>query len=453
LWSDCRRPLTGKEPMIASDRSGSPVDKSVALAYVGAIVPDRPPYNGSPFSRAGNMSQHSLLSGFISAGLNADIVLSQRPLRAYPASRVLWQRGEWVTLDNGLPAYLVPFVNLAVIRPLTVGLVILARLLAWNWQRRRVPHRVVYVFNLTEPSGLFCWLGARLGGAKVVAWINDINVPGQTVPATWPRRLDFWLQKKIIPSFDGIVAVSDLIIQDFAPGTSYIRVAGGVRPQVLEYFANAPREGREELDGTFTVVFAGSLDEANGVSELLQAFSLLTDPRFRLKIAGAGPLEVEVRDAVQADPRIEYCGYLSFDQVLELYATADVLVNMRITKRLDTQYFFPSKLIEYLATGVPVITTCTGHVGQEYADVAFLLPDESAQGLAEILGHVAGLPVQERIQRARMAQARIYERNTWDAHGRRVLDYIYQHVFGIDGPLPATTGDGHDQQTSHPHRT
>ncbi len=53
--------------------------------------------------------------------------------------------------------------------------------------------------------------------------------------------------------------------------------------------------------------------------------------------------------------------------------TADVLIDMRLTEALNTKYSFPSKLMEYLASGTPVITTCTGHVEEEFADIAYLL--------------------------------------------------------------------------------
>ena len=121
---------------------------------------------------------------------------------------------------------------------------------------------------------------------------------------------------------------------------------------------------------------AGGLEVANGVLELLEAFSLIRSNKYRLRIAGMGPLEHEVREAAEKDQRIEYCGFLPFDKVLDLYDSADVLINMRLTKTLNTKYFFPSKLMEYLTSGVPVITTCTGQTEDEFRDFVFLLKDE-----------------------------------------------------------------------------
>ena len=48
--------------------------------------------------------------------------------------------------------------------------------------------------------------------------------------------------------------------------------------------------------------------------------------------------------------------------------------------------------MECLTSGVPVITTCPGHVAEEYSELAFLLTDESPEALAQMIEHVALLP-------------------------------------------------------------
>lgn len=403
---------------------GKKVGTSVALAYVGAVVPDQPAFHTDAFSRAGNMFQENLLVAMKDAGLPASLILSQRPLRAFPNSRTICAAHSRVHL-NGLTISLLPFLNLPFIRPLTVGLVVLVSLLFWGWHQRK-SNRVVLTFNLTEPSGLFTLVGSRLIGAKAIAAVTDINVPGQTVSATLARRLDFWLQRRLIPRFDGLIVVTKRIIEDFAPDKPFVRIEGGVNGAVLQRFDAHP--GKFTGGSPFTIVAAGSLDEANGFIELLEAFSLLPGDNYCLRIAGAGPLEGMIRRAAEEDVRIQYCGYLPLDEVLALYQTADVLVNMRVTQRIKTDYFFPSKLIEYLASGIPVITTCTGHVEEEYAEIAFLLKDETPEALARIIEHVASMDPRLRAQKGQAAREYIRTRNTWEAQGHRVVEFIRSEV-------------------------
>lgn len=390
------------------------------LLYIGSVVPDLPEYRNEAFSRAGNMCQESLIVSLAKAGIHISGVVSQQPMRSFPNSRVLWYSGGRAQIGDHV-VNLVPFVNLPVLRQLSVGFAVFLTILRWGLRSRSEP-RVVYTFNLTEPSGLFTLIASRLIGARMIAWINDINIPGQTVPPTVSRRLDYWLQRRIIPHCDGLVVVSEAIIRDFAPSVKFLRVEGGIRSDVLQQIAIRMQKRVE--DDRFTIISVGSLNEANGIREILSAFSLLPGRQFRLLIAGTGPLADEVRRASQLDDRITYCGFLDFEKVLDLYDQADVLINMRLTKKVKTEYFFPSKLIEYLASGVPVITTCTGHVETEFAEVAFLLRDESPEALANLIIRVSEMSPEDRRRKGWEAHDFIVRRYSWEAQARRIADFI-----------------------------
>lgn len=390
------------------------------LFFIGSVVPDLPAYRNEAFSRAGNMPQENLIASLTAAGVHISGIISQHPMRSFPHSRVLWYRGGKFKI-KGHVVNLIPFINLPLLRPLSVGFAVLLAVLKWGLIYRK-EEKVVYTFNLTEPPGLFTLLASYLIGAKMVAWINDINVPGQTVPATLSRRLDYLLQRWIIPHCSGLVVVSEAIIRDFAPGARFIRINGGIGSEVLKQLSK--RMQKRTDDDMFTIVTAGSLDKANGIREILDAFTLLPGGQFRLLIAGAGPLEEEVRRATQLNDRIRYYGLVDHEKVLDLYDQADVLINMRLTKTLKTEYFFPSKLIEYLASGIPVITTCTDQVEKEFAEVAFLLRDESPQGLAKLIISLSRMTPEERKRKGREAHEYIIREYSWEAQGRRIANFL-----------------------------
>ena len=180
------------------------------------------------------------------------------------------------------------------------------------------------------------------------------------------------------------------------------------------------------------ITATGTLNEANGVPILLKAFSLLEGEGYRLCMAGRGPLEELVREAATTDSRIEYLGFISSLEVLHVYQRSDVLVNMRVTGSMNTKYFFPGKMMEYLASGTPVITTCTGHTEEEFADFVFLLRDETPQGLAALIRQVANLDSGERRRVGGKAQQYIALNKTWDVQARKVARFIREVVLGID---------------------
>lgn len=418
--------------MAADTHVRSPGD--VKLFYVGSVLPDLPEFHTPAFSRAGTMFQVNLLLGLKHAGLSPSSIVSFRQIRSFPWSRQLWVGSGQTILPENMPVVLLPFLNITPVKQLTLGVITLFRILQWGWRQRAATKKIVYMFNLTVPPGIFILAGARLIGAKAVVSLNDINIPGQTVSGSFFNKLDYFLHRKIIPLFDGHISVSDRIMADFASGRPFVRLEGGV---TAEMFPQPGDEYKKQSDttSTFTIVSVGRLDETNGFKVLLEFFSLLQGDEYRLCIAGGGPLAAEVQQAAEQDSRIRYYGFVSLAEVLALYRSADVLINMRLTKTLDTKYFFPSKLMEYLASGTPVISTCTGHVESEFGEFVFLLEDETAVGLAGMIRQIRSLDPHLLAEKGSKAQGYMAKHKTWDAQGRKVADYI-DHLF-MDAPRKA----------------
>jgi glycosyltransferase involved in cell wall biosynthesis len=96
-------------------------------------------------------------------------------------------------------------------------------------------------------------------------------------------------------------------------------------------------------------LFAGQLIERKGIEELLAAFDRVDDGE--LWIAGAGPLHSLVDEAAARDQRIRALGHLDWEQIAELYGTADVVV---FPSRYET---WGMVVNEALVHGLPIVTT------------------------------------------------------------------------------------------------
>jgi glycosyltransferase involved in cell wall biosynthesis len=399
----------------------------IALAFVGAVVPDEPRFRTSAFSQAGQMYQQELLVGLQRAGLPASAIISVMPIasRRHGEMGRRWFGGGDATRWEGMSIKFVPFINVTPLKQISIGIGTAIELLRWGWRNRLARFRVVYCYNLSVPPGIFILLSAWLIGARTIVSLCDIDVPGETVPDTLFWKLDYWMQRRLIQHFDGHVVVSDVIARDFLNGKPHLRLEGGVRPEDLNR-TNGHEFSATTQDGEplFVIAAVGHLNETNGLPVLLEAFSLLRGKRFRLRIAGAGPLDEQVRAAAARDPRIEFLGLLSFEGVLKIYSSSSVLINMRITKSRNTKYFFPSKMMEYLASGVPVISTCTGHVEEEFGAFTYLLREETPKALCELIEYVAALDPDERQKTGQRARAYMAACKTWAAQTRKLAEFI-----------------------------
>lgn len=392
-----------------------------ALAFVGIMVPDEPPFHGPAFSRAAQMFQRELVLALGRAGLAPDTIFSIEPIPSFPRSRRWFGRAGVLTTAEGLRLRFVPFLNVKPLKPITAGLALIATLIRWGW-RARGRQRIVHCVNLSMPPSLSVLIGARLIGAKATVSILDIWKPGELVPDNVYRRIDFAVQRKLIPEFDGHAVVSKAIAEDFLPGRPTCLIEGGVRP---EDYAGAPPARSDDL---FRMVLAGALESHNGVGLALDALQFLPRDGIELVIAGTGSFEPLVRARAAADPRVRFQGFLSFQDMLALYRTADVLLNVRVTQTIRTTYFFPSKLMEFLASAVPVISTCAGHVEEEFGSFVYLLRDETPESLAALIRDVRARPPAERTAMGEQASTYVLQHKSWTRQGEKLVGYLQTHV-------------------------
>lgn len=153
-----------------------------------------------------------------------------------------------------------------------------------------------------------------------------------------------------------------------------------------------------------TLFYSGALDERNGVLNLLQAFSLIKDDRYRLVICGDGELRTTILDQARNDSRIIYMGQIARDLVIELQQKATLLINPRIPDHEFTQYSFPSKTMEYLASGTPTLMYVLKGVPEEYYNYCFSLQDSSIEILKDKIVEICNMENKCRIERGREAK-------------------------------------------------
>ena len=389
-------------------------------AFVGGVVPDEDQYFTTGFSRAGNTAQLNLLKSLTRAGVSFSAIYSFLPIPSYPASKRLFVRGDRVALFTGTHAVLLSFLNVLPFKQIHLGISVFFSLLIWSWRERRRP-RLILLYNLTRPPALFAFLAARLTGTKIAAVLFDIGIPPLDIGHMFWYRVDDALAKLIVPRLDGRVVITERISQDYAPNSHYLHVDGAVP---VENIPDWPARSSAVPQTEFVLAYGGSLWEINGIRLLLEAFSLLKEPIYRLEIAGDGILRNEVVDASKRDKRIIYHGTLSHDQVVERYRRADVLLNIRLTSQMATPYLFPSKLIEYFSMGRTIITTGIAHVEKEYGEYGFVLREETPKGLARLIETVQTLDADMRIKMAIQGREYVRAYKTWEYQGQRIADYL-----------------------------
>ena len=127
------------------------------------------------------------------------------------------------------------------------------------------------------------------------------------------------------------------------------------------------------------ILYTGVLGERYGIIDLLNAFSKIKAPNYRLWIRGNGECKDVVLQRAKIDSRIVYYNAMSKPELLRLQSAATILVNPVKGSQEFTRYFFPSKTMEYLASGTPVLMYHLPCIPKEYDDYLHYFENETEE--------------------------------------------------------------------------
>jgi glycosyltransferase involved in cell wall biosynthesis len=132
-----------------------------------------------------------------------------------------------------------------------------------------------------------------------------------------------------------------------------------------------------------TILYSGTINERYGIMNLVNAFKDIAGDDYRLIICGSGDSRERIIKEAEKDPRIEYKGLVERDEVLRLQKNATVLVNPRQDNEEFTKYSFPSKILEYMSSGVPVIAYKLRGMPDEYDNYLNYVKDNTVVSLKD----------------------------------------------------------------------
>jgi glycosyltransferase involved in cell wall biosynthesis len=423
--------------MPASRPDGPGAERAPRVAFVGLLGGDRDFARNPAYSVAGAHFQERLIGALGEAGLPVDHVFALRPVASFPRTRRLWLAEERGAEIAGRPATLIPFVNVGPVKPLSVALALVPRLV--RWARETPPDRgppVILMYNVQNPPGVAGVLAARLAPARFVPVVADVQIPGSgLVPDTLLRRAEFAAQRWALARASGLVVLTERIGEDFAPAVPRLLMEGAAPGELLPGAALPPeaeavsaelaRALAEEPHGRFTLMYAGGFNDLKGVPVLLEAFARLRGDHYRLWLTGGGPLQPAVEAAAVRDARIRFWGFPPYADVLALYRRAAVLVNPHSASHASARYVFPSKLIEYLATGTPVVSTVsTPEVAREYGHVLVAARDDGPDAVAQAVRELEGLAPADRAALGARARAFVAAEKSWLAQATRIAAFV-----------------------------
>jgi len=170
-------------------------------------------------------------------------------------------------------------------------------------------------------------------------------------------------------------------------------------------------------------MYSGGLYEKFGVKCLVDSFIYLKNENIELWLCGQGELEEYILSLKVKN--IKYLGYLSNKKVIRLQKKADFLVNPRFSDEEYTKYSFPSKILEYMLSGTPVISTKLKGIPDEYFDFLITIDKENIEGFIEIINRVCEFSIEKRRKIGSKSRSFVLNEKNNKYQSKKIIDWIF----------------------------
>ncbi len=259
-------------------------------------------------------------------------------------------------------------------------------------------------------------------GLKAVAVIPDllanmyINHKGNSLVSSLKQ---LYLNKalKLQGEYDGYVYLTEAMREVVSLEKPYIVMEG-----ILDHTGVASE--KVFPSSSRGIMYAGRMHEKYGVLNLVEAFEQIEDTQAELWLFGEGTAVNEIQNRAKKNPRIRYFGSVTREEVLEYERKASLLVNPRSTKESFTKYSFPSKTIEYMASGTPLLTTELEGIPAEYFDYVFSIKDNDVPLLKGALSNILNMSDKELESKGKAAQQFVSENKNARSQTRRIINFL-----------------------------
>jgi glycosyltransferase involved in cell wall biosynthesis len=300
--------------------------------------------------------------------------------------------------------------------------------------------RADVVVATTPPlfTGLAGLAIARASAAPLVLDVRDLWPAAATsllqISPGWETRVAEAIEGGLYRAATAVTAVTRPFcehidaIRAAAPGT--VLLPNGT----LEQFFVGRTVGGDLLGvrrDRFVVTFAGTLGIAQALPSVLEAAEQLEDTA-ELLLVGDGPMKAIICDLARAKglANVHFRAQIPLDEIPPLLAASDALL-VPLSGHPTFEQFVPSKLIDFMAVGRPVILSAAGEAARilTRADAGIVVPPEDPDALARAVHWLAEHPAEAEAMGARgrafaakhlrSVQAARLEQVLFDAVGRR----------------------------------
>ena len=219
---------------------------------------------------------------------------------------------------------------------------------------------------------------------------NDLGLPSGRKGVL--KKIEYMRGDKSVAlcrRMDGFVLLTE-------PMADALGVGDYPRTVIEGLILNADHSAADEtVEEPPVVLYTGTLESGLGIGEMLEAFEKM--PQYQLWICGQGGMKDAVEAAAKRCSNIRYFGFVPHKKALALQARASALINPRQPSGAFTRYSFPSKTLEYMRSGKPVLCCRLEGIPSDYEPYLCWMED-GAEGIVSAVEQLMSRSTEERAE-------------------------------------------------------
>jgi len=258
-------------------------------------------------------------------------------------------------------------------------------------------------------------LGAKLSGKKSIAIITDLPV----FLNKSKKRFILKIKNKLMHMANGYIFLTEQMHEAVNKKNKPYIVVEGLVDQEISAQEHKPFRECEK-----SVLYAGSLQKIYGIKNLCESFVRCAKKEEKLHIYGDGDYLPELKELLKSHENIIYHGNRPNQEVVDAELETTLLVNPRPCEGEYTKYSFPSKTLEYMVSGTPLLTAHLAGIPKEYDRYLYYFDDLSDDGLESKIREILDKDALELEQFGANARAFVLSEKNNVLQAKRVVEFL-----------------------------
>lgn len=227
---------------------------------------------------------------------------------------------------------------------------------------------------------------------KIIFDIVEWYEPAQMVGGKYGFFYNSFLLafKYVYPKADGIIAISSSLKEVFKKNNTVII------PPLVSTKIDKPYTDNNK---TLSLIYAGNVGNKDNLYQIIQVVEeLCVDNNIKLDILGPSEAELKIKYNIKKFGKaIQIHGKINQEKINNYIEKADFTIFTRPDTHCN-KYGFPSKFVESLSLGVPVVTNLNSDIGLYLKDEynGFVLEDSSKQAIEICIEKILKLSLEQK---------------------------------------------------------